>query len=452
MAELIRLRKRIIDLEARKTGSKKTRESARASESRYRRLFESAGDGIAFIDADTGVITDVNPSLAAILGLSREDLVGKLLWQLDPFKIVHASMTFQAELLSQGHVRHEDLPFESKDGRHIDLEFVGNVYRIDGKRVIQCNIRDVTGRRKAEEELKYLSTHDGLTGLHNRMFFDEELSRFGRGRQFPITVIIADVDGLKQINDRLGHADGDEMLRRAASVLKETFRADEIVARTGGDEFVVILPKTDGATAQIALDRIRHRLNSHNAAQAGLALSFSLGAATATAAQSLAEALKRADEHMYVEKLAHKLKGRDFAPRDLQLIFKRIDARLSESPGIHISQLAAELACERHVIERAVKMAKSMPFREYQQVRRMETALHLLAEKPLLIKEIAGALGYTSPTSLWRLFKTRMKKSPSRIRVLKSRIAAADAGNAGALSTPENAEQLKLNFPTTAAG
>jgi AraC-like DNA-binding protein len=101
------------------------------------------------------------------------------------------------------------------------------------------------------------------------------------------------------------------------------------------------------------------------------------------------------------------------------------------------------------VIERAVKVVKSMQFREYQQMRRMETALHLLAEKPLLIKEIAGALGYTSPTSLWRLFKTRMSRSPSNIRVQNSGIAASNARNVESFSTSESPAQLKLNFPAS---
>jgi diguanylate cyclase (GGDEF)-like protein/PAS domain S-box-containing protein len=432
LEELHRLRRRIADLETRIADSTQTEKAIRASESRYRRIFEAARDGILILDANTGRITDINPFLIEILGFSREELLGRRLWETGPLKDhedLDSPEDALGELLNSGSVRYEALPLKTKNGQRIGVEFVSEAYRVDNKKVIQCSIRDVTECRKVEEELRYLGTHDELTGLHNRMFFEEEMLRLGRGRQFPITIVVAEVDGLKRVNDTLGHAVGDGLLKRAASVMKETFRADEIVARIGGDEFVALLPKTGETTAQMALDRARNRLHSHNSAQTGPPLSLSLGAATAKTSQSLAEALRQADEHMCAEKAVHKLERLSPLPRDPRLIFKQIDATLSARPGIHISKLASELACERHVIERAVKVVKSMQFREYQQMRKLETAHRLLAEKPLLIKQIAGALGYTSPTSLWRLFKTRMRKSPSEIRASESRISASSSQN-----------------------
>ncbi len=421
MADLSQMREQVADLERKVVECSRTEDAIQASEVRYRWLFESVRDGILILDASTGKITDINPFLLELLGYTREELLGRTLWELGPPREVQSSRIIFEKLLGNGHIHAADLLLRTKSGRCFKAEVVGNFYPMDGKKVIQCNIRDISGRSRAKEKIRYLITHDELTGLHNRMFFEEELSRISRGRQFPITIIIADVDDLKDTNDRLGHAAGDELLRRAASVLRETFRADEVVARIGGDEFVVMLPKTDAATAEMALDRARNKLHSHNTTQMGSPLSFSLGAATARASQSLVEALKQADEKMCEEKAAHKLEGLNRMPRDLKLIFKQIDLKLSATPGMHISRLASELACERHVIERAVRAAKSMQFREYQQMRRLETALHLLAERPLLIKEIAGALGYASPTSLWRLFKTRIGRSPSNSRVLQNR-------------------------------
>jgi len=126
-------------------------EELRTSEVRYRRLFESAQDGILILDAATGVITDANPFLLEMLGYSSEECVGKRLWELGPFKDVKASRAAFEELQKKEYIRYEDLPLETRDGRLIDVEFVSNAYPVDGKRVIQCNIRDVTHRKRAEE-------------------------------------------------------------------------------------------------------------------------------------------------------------------------------------------------------------------------------------------------------------------------------------------------------------
>ncbi len=123
------------------------------SETRYRRLFESARDGILIIDADTGQIIDANPFMHDLLGYSCEEFVGKRLWDIGPFKDIAASKISFDELQNAGYIRYENLPLETSHGRHIHVEFVSNVYMVDSKRVIQCNIRDITARKQAEETL-----------------------------------------------------------------------------------------------------------------------------------------------------------------------------------------------------------------------------------------------------------------------------------------------------------
>ena len=125
-----------------------------ASELRYRRLFESAKDGILIVDAASGRIDDVNPFLTELTGYSHGELVGRHLWDLGVFKDVAASQEAFAELQRHDFVRYEDLPLEARDGRKIAVEFVSNVYLVDGARVIQCNVRDITVRRAAEAVLR----------------------------------------------------------------------------------------------------------------------------------------------------------------------------------------------------------------------------------------------------------------------------------------------------------
>ena len=123
-------------------------ENLRASEVRYRRLFETAKDGILLLDADTGRITDVNPFLQDMLGYSHAELIGKALWEIGPIKDIAASRDAMNQLQKKEYVRYENLPLETKAGQHIQVEFVSNVYLVDGWRVIQCNVRDITARKR----------------------------------------------------------------------------------------------------------------------------------------------------------------------------------------------------------------------------------------------------------------------------------------------------------------
>ena len=128
-------------------------EQLRASEARYRRLFEAAKDGILILASETGRIVDVNPFMTELTGYVRDDFMGKHLWEIGPFMDTAASKDSFAELQAKDYVRYDDLPLRTNDGRKVDVEFVSNVYFVNGVKVIQCNIRDITVRRRAEAEL-----------------------------------------------------------------------------------------------------------------------------------------------------------------------------------------------------------------------------------------------------------------------------------------------------------
>ena len=136
------------------TVRKRAEEAPQVSEIRYRRLFEAAQDGILILDFATGQVVDVNPFLTNLLGYSHAELVGKRLWEIGPVKDISASRLSFADLQTKGVIRYDDLPLETRDGRRIAVEFVSNVYTVGGTRVIQCNIRDITRRKHAEEALR----------------------------------------------------------------------------------------------------------------------------------------------------------------------------------------------------------------------------------------------------------------------------------------------------------
>jgi diguanylate cyclase (GGDEF)-like protein/PAS domain S-box-containing protein len=162
--------------------------------------------------------------------------------------------------------------------------------------------REITERRKQQKEIEYVSFHDSLTGLYNRHFFEEELKRLNTKRNLPLTLVIFDVNGLKLTNDAFGHKAGDELLRKVAEGMKEECRADDIIARIGGDEFVVILPKTDSEAAEIMVKRIRASLSKKNINYLPISISFGWDTKKESE-QDIDAVLKKAEDYLYGHKL-----------------------------------------------------------------------------------------------------------------------------------------------------
>lgn len=168
--------------------------------------------------------------------------------------------------------------------------------------------RDVTKRREMEDRLRYLSTHDEMTKLYNRAFFEAEVEQLEKGRSAPISVVIADLDGLKEANDCFGHDFGDGLIRAAADLLREIFRAGDVIARIGGDEFAVILKGVGEELLATIMERAKQMLEQGSfLSEQGLKVRFSLGCATTESPSRLQEAIRAADMAMYEDKKLRKL-------------------------------------------------------------------------------------------------------------------------------------------------
>jgi diguanylate cyclase (GGDEF)-like protein/PAS domain S-box-containing protein len=249
-------------------------------------------------------ILDVNKATLVLFGSKTKE---NLLKNLASIFCDESYGAFQDELVKIAEGQNE-FDWEgvnlTLDGRRIDISIGWSVvpgHEGDLSRVIISMI-DITERKKTETKLKHLSIHDALTGLYNRAYFDEEMTQLERGQQFPVSIVMVDIDNLKEINDRQGHPTGDEFLRQAAQALRASFRVEDIVARIGGDEFAVLLPGIDATGVQNAIRRIKDNIKQQNAVRSGPPLSLSLGASTAEKGGSLVEALKIADGQMYIEK------------------------------------------------------------------------------------------------------------------------------------------------------
>jgi diguanylate cyclase (GGDEF)-like protein/PAS domain S-box-containing protein len=216
-----------------------------ASEIRYRRLFETAQDGILLLDFESGQVTNVNVSVVNMLGYSRDHYLNRKLWDIQPFEDIPACQPGLAELQTRGSVSFEHWPLAAQDKSLVDVEFVGNVYEVDGARIVQCNIRNITDRKQAEARIRYMALHDALTGLPNRILFKDRLTqaiRLAHRNRERVVVLMLDLDHFKHINDTLGHHIGDGLLEAASKRLKACIRESDIVARLGGDEFVIAFP------------------------------------------------------------------------------------------------------------------------------------------------------------------------------------------------------------------
>ncbi len=171
--------------------------------------------------------------------------------------------------------------------------------------LVQVALTDITARRKAEAYLEFLGRHDPLTKLYNRSFYVEELNRLERKGPLPVTVIVADLNGLKAANDQLGHAAGDALLRRAGEVIKELVDKPCTAARIGGDEFAILMPGVDQQDGEAMMENIRQLVDINNQFYTAVTLSLSMGVATSRPGERLEAVVKRADLLMFESKRAH---------------------------------------------------------------------------------------------------------------------------------------------------
>jgi diguanylate cyclase (GGDEF)-like protein/PAS domain S-box-containing protein len=263
---------------------------------------EYQGEGIGILDCGYRFLF-ANPAGEEIFGVEQDRLVGR---SMEEF-ITPASMQVFAQETSRrdrGVQTSYEITIQRPDLERCDVLVTANPWFDPAGAFIGWFVvfRDISERKQVEERLEYLSMHDVLTGLYNRAYFEEKITSLELEKAYPVSVVMGDMDRLKAINDSLGHAAGDELLRQTANLLRSAFREDDVVARLGGDEFAVILPGTDQATAERALLRLRRKLAQYNKTAEVLKVQLSMGVATAVEGMRVAEAMDLADKRMYADK------------------------------------------------------------------------------------------------------------------------------------------------------
>jgi diguanylate cyclase (GGDEF)-like protein/PAS domain S-box-containing protein len=293
----------------------------RKNRNQLRAILDTSQSGIFMTDPGDEYIVFANNRMAEMFGCSMLDLIGTS--YLDFVDSGEAPLFQDGEEETGG----GDDPLPHAEHRFIRRD--GSLFwgYVSAKRCddedgshqgIVFTVTDVTERRiaedalrKSETRLRYLSTHDSLTELYNRSYFEAEFERAVRGRNYPISIIIADVDDLKRVNDTRGHAEGDRLIAAAAALLRETFRVEDMVARIGGDEFAVLLPGVDEEAMRAKIEAVCSARERYNGGFAGREVKISIGGATARTPDEIDLLFHRADAGMYREKASRKGTGPD---------------------------------------------------------------------------------------------------------------------------------------------
>ena len=291
-----------IELEMQNEELRRTQVELETERARYFDLYNLAPVGYCTL-SEKGLILESNLTAAGLLGVARDALFKKPVSQFILKEDQDIYYLYRRQLFETETPQACDLRMVKADGTIFWTHLSATTTQDNGS-VPVCHVAmiDISPQKQAEIKLQYLSMHDAMTGLYNRGYFEESMDRLERGRQFPISILMADVDKLKFINDNQGHAAGDRLLNSVAQLLTASFRAEDVIARIGGDEFAILMPDTTAAEAEAVLLRFRQMLQEYNTTHPETPFQLSCGLSTAETRTSLVKTLRQADAKMYLEK------------------------------------------------------------------------------------------------------------------------------------------------------
>jgi diguanylate cyclase (GGDEF)-like protein/PAS domain S-box-containing protein len=329
----------------------------RESEQRYRTIFETTRMATAIIEEDT-TISLANSQFERYSGYSKPEIEGLKSWRefVHPDDMAVMERYHRIRRVNPSKApRTYEFRFVNRDGSVRDTLLT--IAMIPGTTKSVASLFDITERKQAEARLRYISLHDTLTGLYNRAYFEQELQRLADGRQTPVGMILCDLDALKFVNDSLGHDTGDALLKATAVVIQSCFRASDMVARIGGDEFAVLLPKSDETALEESYRRIKQAIESHNDSHPELPISMSVGYAVTRETVSLKDLFKEADNNMYREKLHNSEKTRSAT---ISILTNALEARdyLSQGHADRLQDLVVALGRASGVSETRIEELK----------------------------------------------------------------------------------------------
>jgi len=277
------------------------------SNSQLRAILEAFPDVFMILNSE-GFIIDLKAGSITDLYMSPEQLLGKQISDFEPYTINSSFSKAVKQVLETGIISSIEYSITREQQ---EQHFEARLLPIPGDHIFVI-IRNITERRVMEGQLRYISMHDSLTDLYNRAYFNSEFAGLEMQPFRSIGLIICDIDGLKLINDTLGHEAGDAVLIKAANIIRESLRCSDFVSRIGGDEFAVILYDCTKEGLESIITRIRESINILNSNDSAVPLSISMGSAVRNdSSKTMEELFKEADDNMYREKLFHRRSSRN---------------------------------------------------------------------------------------------------------------------------------------------
>ena len=277
-------------------------EDIRGKNNLFQQLFDESNESIALLDGSANII-QVNKSFEKLFLYKNNDIVGSKIDDLIlPKKLNYEGKNYSDAVINGKDIKTECIR-ENKNNEIVNVSLHAFPIKLgNGKIGIYAIYNDISKRISEVEKIKYLSSHDQLTGIFNRRYYKEEINRLNLSRRLPISIVIADIDGLKLVNDKYGHNEGDNYIKTVVGVINNTIRGEDIFARIGGDEFAIILMETTKNAAKYIVDRINEKIYQINKKTA-YNLGVSMGIATKTVEKiSLYDLITDADNRMYESK------------------------------------------------------------------------------------------------------------------------------------------------------
>jgi len=405
------------------TGEKIAEKELKESQNLLTNIIDFLPDATFAIDKKGRVIA-WNKAMERLLGIKKEDMLGKGNYEysinfygerrpvlIDYIIGDHLELEKRYNIIEK---KGNDLSAEIEvtlNGNNIHLWLAASPLFNKNNEIIGAieSLRNITDIKNIEKELRYISFHDNLTELYNRAYFEEELKRINRSRQLPLSIIVADINGMKLVNDAFGHNIGDKLLKYAGRILKNSCRADDILARWGGDEFIILLPTTGVKEVQEVIERILQKCKK---ARFKIPVSISMGSDTKfNPGTRISTVLKKAEDSMYRSKLLSSKNVQNSIVKSLtKILFERnikteahskrivsLSKRLAKKIGLSESKMddlilhaklydIGRVAINERILKKKSRLNKS----EWDEIKKHSEIGYRIANSSSMLAPIAG--------------------------------------------------------------